>query len=159
MGSHGIWRARKSTSSCSANSKCPFEQHFNDCSLKVSNINFLLTMSIDCQEIWLWELINWSPKRKCLDLLSNSLNSFFKEMYRDQFGEFVCGYWGVLRSCWKVVGVCTFIVWLKEECITTWSRLKLTIRFEIWLFSLFVLSVLACCYADNITLGLLGTLL
>ena len=23
----------------------------------------------------------------------NSLNSFFKEMYRDQFGEFVCGYW------------------------------------------------------------------
>ena len=26
-------------------------------------------------------------------LLSNSLNSFFKEMYRDQFGEFVCGYW------------------------------------------------------------------
>jgi len=26
--------------------------------------------------------------------LSNSLNSFFKEIYRDQFGEFVCGYWG-----------------------------------------------------------------
>ena len=23
----------------------------------VSNINFLLTISIDCQEIWLWELI------------------------------------------------------------------------------------------------------
>ena len=41
------------------------------------------------------ELIRWSPKRKCLDLLSNSLNSFFKEMYRDQFGEFVCGYWGL----------------------------------------------------------------
>ena len=30
---------------------------------------------------------------KSLDLLSNSLNTFFKEMYRDQFGEFVCGYW------------------------------------------------------------------
>ena len=29
------------------------------------------------------------------DLLSNSLNSFFKEIYRDQFGEFVCGYWGL----------------------------------------------------------------
>ena len=43
----------------------------------------------------LWELIKWSHKRKCLDLLSNSLNSFFKEMYRDQFGEFVCGYLGL----------------------------------------------------------------
>ena len=59
----------------------------------VANINFLLTISIHCQEIRLWELIKWSPKRKCFDLLSNSLNSFFKEIYRDQFGEFVCGYW------------------------------------------------------------------
>ena len=42
-----------------------------------------------------WELIKWSLKRKCLDLLSNSRNLFFKEMYRDQFGEFVCGYWGL----------------------------------------------------------------
>ena len=33
-------------------------------------------------------------KKKCLDLLSNSLNWFFKKMYRDQFKEFVCGYWG-----------------------------------------------------------------
>ena len=31
-------------------------------------------------------------KRKIFDLLPNSL-SFFKEMYGDQFGEFVCGYW------------------------------------------------------------------
>ena len=30
---------------------------------------------------------------KCLDLLQDSLNTFFMEMYRDQFGEFVCGYW------------------------------------------------------------------
>ena len=45
----------------------------------------------------LGELIKWSPKRKRLDLLSNSLNYFFKfkEMYGDQFGEFVCGYWGL----------------------------------------------------------------
>ena len=32
---------------------------------------------------------------KTPDLLTNSLNSFFKEMYGDQFGEFVCGYWGL----------------------------------------------------------------
>ena len=61
----------------------------------VTNINFLLTISIDCPEIRLCELLNWSPKRKCLDLLSNSLNPSMKEMYRDQFGEFVCGYWGL----------------------------------------------------------------
>ena len=61
--------------------------------LMVTNINFLLTISIHCQEIWLWQLIKWSSKRKCLDLLWNSLNTFFKEVYRDQFGEFVCGYW------------------------------------------------------------------
>ena len=61
----------------------------------VTNVNFLLMISIECQAIRLWELIKWSPKGKCLDLLSNSLNLFLKEMYRDQFGEFVCGYWGL----------------------------------------------------------------
>ena len=35
----------------------------------------------------------WPPKRKYLDLLLNSLNWFLKEMYGDQFGEFVCWYW------------------------------------------------------------------
>ena len=33
--------------------------------------------------------------RKFFDLLSNSLNQFCKEMYRDQFGELVSGYWGL----------------------------------------------------------------
>ena len=32
-------------------------------------------------------------KRKIFDLLPNSLSLFFKEMYGDQFGEFVWGYW------------------------------------------------------------------
>ena len=32
-------------------------------------------------------------ERKCLDPLSHSLNTFLiKEMHRDQFGEFVCGF-------------------------------------------------------------------
>ena len=31
-------------------------------------------------------------KNDHLDLLPN-FNSFSKEMYEDQFGEFVCGYW------------------------------------------------------------------
>ena len=34
-------------------------------------------------------------KEKMLDLLSNSLYLFFMKMCRDQFGEFVCGYWGL----------------------------------------------------------------
>ena len=64
----------------------------------VTNINFLLTISIHYHEVRLWELRKWSPKRKYFDLLSNSLNSFFKEMYRDQFGEFVWEYWGLKGS-------------------------------------------------------------
>ena len=56
---------------------------------------YLPAISLHCQEIRLWELIKWSPKRKCFDLLSNSLNTFFNKMYRDQFGEFVFVYWGL----------------------------------------------------------------
>ena len=41
------------------------------------------------------KIITYEEIRKYFDLLSNSLNSFIKEMYRDQFGEFVCGYWGL----------------------------------------------------------------
>ena len=70
----------------------------------VTNINFLLPISIHCQEIRLWELIKWSPRRKCFDPLSNSLNLFFKEMYRDQFWEFVCGYWG-LKGYWGCISL------------------------------------------------------
>ena len=43
----------------------------------------------------LWELIIWSPDGKSFDLQTNSLNLFFKEMYGDQSGEFVFGYWGL----------------------------------------------------------------
>ena len=37
-------------------------------------------------------------KRKCFDLLSNSLNELFREMYSDLFGEFESGYWG-FKKC------------------------------------------------------------
>ena len=45
----------------------------------VTNINFLLTISICYQEKWLWELIKWSPKKKFFDLLPNSLNYFLRK--------------------------------------------------------------------------------
>ena len=61
----------------------------------MTNINFLLTISIDNQEERLWEFKKLPPNEKCFDLLSNSLDSYLKEIYRDQFGEFVCGYWGL----------------------------------------------------------------
>ena len=35
---------------------------------------------------------NKVTRNKRFDLLSNSLNLLFKEIYRDQSGEFVCGY-------------------------------------------------------------------
>ena len=62
---------------------------------KVINTNFLKTISLHNQENRLGELMKKLPKRKCFDLLSNSLNLFFMEMYRNKFGEFVCGYWGL----------------------------------------------------------------
>ena len=33
-----------------------------------------------------------------MDLLSNSLNQFFKEMYGDQFKEFASEYWGLIKG-------------------------------------------------------------
>ena len=36
-------------------------------------------------------------KGKCFDLYSKSPTLFFKEVYGDQSGEFVCGYWGLKR--------------------------------------------------------------
>ena len=59
-------------------------------------INFLKTISLHNQENRLGELMKKLPKRKCFDLLSNSLNLFFMEMYKDQFGEFECGYWSLM---------------------------------------------------------------
>ena len=62
----------------------------------VTNINFLPTISIDYLEISLWELIKWSSKRNYVLIFYQILNTyFFKEIYRDQFGEFVWGYWGL----------------------------------------------------------------
>ena len=58
-------------------------------------INFLKTISLNNQENKSGELMKWSPKRKCFEFLSNSRNLFFMEMYRHQFGEYVCGYWGL----------------------------------------------------------------
>ena len=43
--------------------------------LKVTNINFLLTISVHYQKKRLGDLIKWSPQGKCF----NSLHSFFKE--------------------------------------------------------------------------------
>ena len=73
--------------------KSIFEFVFNPLSPNSAKINFLLTISIHCQEIGYENLQN-EHLLFCFDLLSNSLNSFFKEIYKDQFGEFVCGYNG-----------------------------------------------------------------
>ena len=43
----------------------------------------------------LWEFMKWSLDGKSFDQQTNSLNRFFKEMYGDQSGEFVFGYWGL----------------------------------------------------------------
>ena len=42
-----------------------------------------------------WELMKWSSDGKSFDQQTNSLNQFFKEIYGDQFGEFVFVYCGL----------------------------------------------------------------
>ena len=91
------------------------------------NINFLLKISIHWQEKRLWEFIKWSPKRKYLDLLSNSLNSFFKEMYRDQFGEFVCGYWDLKGYTDNLLAGWHWIMTYTEQLIDRINSAELTI--------------------------------
>ena len=91
------------------------------------NINFLLKISIHWQEKRLWEFIKWSPKRKYLDLLSNSLNSFFKEMYRDQFGEFVCWYWGLKGYIDNLLAGWHWIMTYTEQLIHRINSAELTI--------------------------------
>ena len=41
---------------------------------------------------------NMITKGKCFDLLLNSLNLFFNEMYRDQSGEIACEFFWVLKG-------------------------------------------------------------
>ena len=61
---------------------------------RVTNSNFLLIISIHNQENWLWELIKQSAEKKNAFIFLFFLLVVL-EMYRDQFGEFVCGYWGL----------------------------------------------------------------
>ena len=60
---------------------------------RVTKVNFLHTKSIHNQGKMWWELIKQSPDVKSFDQQTKSLNQFFKEMYGDQSGEFVFGYW------------------------------------------------------------------
>ena len=57
----------------------------------------------------LWELINYQ-QRESFDLLPNSSNLLFKDMYGDQSGEFEC-------RCMKIMKFCT-----------TWSSLCLILH-------------------------------
>ena len=61
----------------------------------MTNINFLLTISIQCQEIWFLE-INKNHLRENALIFYQILSTYpFKETYRDKFEEFVRGYWGL----------------------------------------------------------------
>ena len=61
----------------------------------------------------LWESMKWSPDGKSFDQQTNSLNQFFKEMYGDQSGEFVFGYWGLINimSCMLPFSLSSVSVW------------------------------------------------
>ena len=55
-------------------------------------------------------------KRKIFDLLSNSLSSFFKEMYGDQFGEFVSGFNPFAPGDFAEKRVLKLVEWFSGHC-------------------------------------------
>ena len=99
-GLFGIWRSfavlyrsthSKSTRECGWLSffilmNKPFSDQHQFSSNDIHRLSRDKVMRINKMITW-WET--------CFDLLTNSLNTFFKEMYRDQFGEFVFVYWGL----------------------------------------------------------------
>ena len=58
-----------------------------------TNINLLLTISIHHQEKNVRRIDKIITKGKMLSSLIKFFQVILKEIYRDQFGEFVCGYW------------------------------------------------------------------
>ena len=115
---------------------CTVYDQFNP---KLTIINILLTISIDCREVRLWDT-KWSPNRKCLDLLSNSLNTLFKEVYGDQFGA--------VWSVWRSICICILgLKGLKEQCsgiLKKYKQHQLNYKFGCkfmnglpWIFKLF----------------------
>ena len=54
----------------------------------MTNINVLLTSILK----WNEKVTRIVKRKTSVDLLSNSFDEFVKEMYGEQFGEFVSGY-------------------------------------------------------------------
>ena len=79
--------------------------------LRVTNMNFLLTISSHYQERRLWEVIKWSWRGRFFDLLLDSLHLLFQEMYRDHCGEFVCGYRGRKGIEPRSAELCLRLIW------------------------------------------------
>ena len=55
----------------------------------------VILIEMNCIEGRIWELIKWSFKGKCSDLLITLSQIILQGNTRDQAGEFVCGYWSL----------------------------------------------------------------
>ena len=108
----------------------------------MTNINFFLTISICCQEKWLWELIKWSLKGKCFDLLSNSQRNVSRSVWSSQleslaplaathFFPFLC----LIQCIVSSVFTSFFFILLLLYC--NWISVnKWTWRIYMWIFEL-----------------------
>ena len=91
----------------------------------MTNINFLLTISIQCQEIKFLE-INKNHLRENALIFYQILSTYpFKETYRDQFEEFVRGYWDLKVKRVELVrpGFETPACGSVDRCLSTWPQL------------------------------------
>ena len=88
----------------------------------MSNISFHPTMSIHNQEKKVERVYEIITKRKCFDLLTNSLNQFFKEMYEDQCEELIVfGHLDLTGEQCSLpkISILTPLVYSSLECIST----------------------------------------
>ena len=68
----------------------------------MTTIHFLLTIIINTKGFEINKNMFWSFINSHLKII------LFREMYRDQFGESVCGYWGSGDMCGRAVNTCSW---------------------------------------------------
>ena len=67
-----------------------------------------------------------------MDLLSNSLNQFFKEMYGDQFKKFASGYWGLIKGLIQVI--VELYLWIARSTIRALNNIT-AVEGENWILT------------------------
>ena len=100
----------------------------------------LVSRELSCSKFSQLDSNKMINRGKHFDLLTNSPNQFFKEMYGDQSGEFVCGFWGLKGLAMIVVAAYCQFHFLHKcqlmeeiECLQEWKLFPCTDVYSVFL--------------------------